>query len=136
MRRIPQRHARLDSLTPRLYLSRYLVICGEPEFQGSAVDTLLNPTLLVEILAPSTAAYDQRQKFGMYRSLPSLREYLLIAQDEPRLVLYRRDPDNRWFSGDAHGLDATLDLATGDVTLALHDLYERSTFTPLPIPDR
>lgn len=113
-----------------------VVVCGEPEFQDSAVDTLLNPSLIVEVLSPSTAAYDQGQKFGMYRSLPSLREYLLIAQDEPRLVLYRRDPDNRWFIGDAHGLDATLDLATGGVTLALHDLYERITFVPLPIPDR
>ena len=113
-----------------------VVVCGEPEFQDSAVDTLLNPSLIVEVLSPSTAAYDQGQKFGMYRSLPSLREYLLIAQDEPRLVLYRRDPDNRWFIGDAHGLDATLDLTTGGVTLALHDLYERITFVPLPIPDR
>jgi Uma2 family endonuclease len=113
-----------------------VVVCGEPEFQDSAVDTLLNPSLIVEVLSPSTAAYDQGQKFGMYRSLPSLREYLLIAQDEPRLVLYRRDPDNRWFIGDAHGLDATLDLATGGVILALHDLYERITFVPLPIPDR
>lgn len=112
------------------------VVCGEPEFQDSAVDTLLNPTLIVEVLSPSTAAYDQGQKFGMYRNLPSLREYLLIAQDEPRLVLYRRDPDNRWFIGDAHGLAATLDLATGGVTLALQDLYERITFTPLPTPNR
>ena len=113
-----------------------VVVCGEPEFQDSAVDTLLNPILIVEVLSPSTAAYDQGQKFALYRSLPSLREYLLIAQDEPRLVLYRRDPDNRWFIGDAHGLDATLDLATGGVTLALRDLYERITF-PEPVhPER
>lgn len=113
-----------------------VVVCGEPEFQDSAVDTLLNPALIIEVLSPSTAAYDQGQKFALYRSLPSLREYLLIAQDEPRLVLYRRDPDNRWFIGDAHGLDATLDLATGGVTLALRDLYERITFIPQPTPER
>ena len=113
-----------------------VVVCGEPEFQDSAVDTLLNPALIIEILSPSTAAYDTGEKFALYRSLPSLREYLLIAQDAPRLVLYRRDPDNRWFIGDAHGLDATLSLATGGVTLALHDLYERITFKPVPTPDR
>ncbi len=116
-----------------------VVVCGEPEFQDSAVDTLLNPMLIVEVLSPSTAAPGQDrqgQKFALYRSLPSLREYLLIAQDEPRLVLYRRDPDNRWFIGDAHGLDATLDLATGGVTLALRDLYERITFPEPVLPER
>lgn len=72
-----------------------VIVCGEPQFQDAAVDTLLNPTLIIEVLSPSTAAHDQGQKFAPYRSLPSLHEYLLITQNEPRLALYRRDPDGR-----------------------------------------
>lgn len=113
-----------------------VVVCGEPAFQDAAVDTLLNPTLIIEVLSPSTAAYDQGEKFALYRSLLALREYVLIAQDQPRIVVYRRDPDNRWFIGDAQGLDATLDLAVGGgVTLALRDIYERVTFAPLELPE-
>lgn len=112
-----------------------VVVCGEPTFQDGTFDTLLNPTLIVEILSPATAAYDQGEKFALYRSLPSLREYILIHQDQPRLALYRRDPDGRWFIGDAHGLDATIDLAVGGgITLALRDLYERITFAPPASP--
>jgi Uma2 family endonuclease len=110
-----------------------VAVCGEPRFQDAAVDTLLNPALIIEVLSPSTEAYDRGQKFAQYRSIPSLSEYLLVAQDAPRIDYYRRDPDGRWFIGDAHGLDATLDLALGGgCTLRLADLYERVTFPAGP----
>jgi Uma2 family endonuclease len=113
-----------------------VVVCGEPTFQDGLFDTLLNPTLIIEVLSPATAAYDQGEKFALYRSLPSLREYILIDQEQPRADLYRRYDDGRWFIGDAHGLDATIDLAVGGgLTLALRDLYERITFGPPASPD-
>jgi Uma2 family endonuclease len=106
-----------------------VVVCGEPQFQDAEVDTLLNPALIIEILSPSTERHDRGRKFAHYRTISSLVEYLLIAQDEPRIDYYHREPDGRWFIGDAHGLDATLALVVGGgCTLALADIYERVTF--------
>ncbi|MDQ2809137.1 MAG: Uma2 family endonuclease, partial [Chloroflexota bacterium] len=58
------------------------VVCGEPQLEDAHVDTLLNPTLIIEVLSPSTERYDRGAKFEYYRALPSLQEYLLIAQDQ------------------------------------------------------
>src|SRR3954469_16024602 len=58
------------------------VVCGEPQLEDAHGDTLLNPTLIVEVLSPSTELYDRGAKFGYYRQLSSLREYLLVAQDK------------------------------------------------------
>lgn len=105
-----------------------VAVCEEPRFEDAEVDTLLNPALVVEVLSPSTERYDRGQKFADYRSVPSLREFLLVAQDAPRIDYYRRDADGRWFIGEAQGLDATLDLAIGGgCALALADIYERVT---------
>jgi Uma2 family endonuclease len=103
-----------------------VVVCGEPEFEDAEVDTLLNPTVIIEVLSSSTERYDRGRKFAQYRTLPSLREYLLIAQDEHRIDYYRREADGNWFIGEAQGRDATLTLAIG-CTLALADIYERIT---------
>src|SRR4051812_39435033 len=58
-----------------------VVVCGEPKFLDGESDTLLNPTLIVEVLSPATENYDRSRKFAHYRSIPSLREYITIAQD-------------------------------------------------------
>ena len=101
-----------------------VVVCGEPRFAPGATATLLNPTLVIEVLADSTESDDRGKKFAAYRTLPSLREYVLVAQDEARIDAYRRDPDGRWTIGEARDLDATLTLATGNLALPLADLYE------------
>ncbi len=106
-----------------------VVVCGEPRFEDAAVDTLLNPALIIEVLSPSTEQYDRGDKFAHYRTIPGLVEYLLIAQHRPHLEYHRSDPDNRWLSAEAQGRDATLALTVGGgCTLALADLYERITF--------
>jgi Uma2 family endonuclease len=56
-----------------------VVVCGEPRFEDEHLDTLLNPTVIVDVLSPSTEAYDRGEKFAQYRKLASLREYVLIA---------------------------------------------------------
>ncbi|MEZ5402947.1 MAG: Uma2 family endonuclease [Bryobacteraceae bacterium] len=63
------------------------VVCGQPRFLDTHVDTLLNPTLLVEILSPSTESYDRGKKAEHYRTIPSLQQYVLIAQDYPHVEL-------------------------------------------------
>ena len=66
---------------------------------------MLNPSLIVEVLSDSTAAYDRGDKFALYRRLPSLREYLLIFQDRVRVECYRRSADDHWTLTDYSGLE-------------------------------
>lgn len=103
-----------------------VAVCDEPQFEYAEVDTLLNPPLIIEVLSPSTERYDRTGKFAIYRSIPSLREYLLIAQDEHRIDYSRRTAEGQWFIGEATGRDAHLDLAIGGgCILALADIYAR-----------
>jgi Uma2 family endonuclease len=103
------------------------VACGEALFADSYVDTLMNPILLVEILSPSTEAYDRGRKAIMYRKIPSLHELLLISQDSYEVELYRRQPDEAWSFLEASGLEASIELTSIGYTLRLSELYERVT---------
>lgn len=104
------------------------VACGKPQFADDQFDTLLNPALLVEVLSPSTERYDRGRKFQDYRLLPSLQEYLLIAQDAPRIEHYLRQPDESWRLTDTQGLESSLVLPTLGCTLALAEIYLKVTF--------
>jgi Uma2 family endonuclease len=91
-------------------------------------DTLLNPTLIVEVLSPSTESYDRNKKFRHYRTIDSLKEYVLVSQDEPRIERYLRQPNCEWLYADAVGLDASLELTSVGCTLALADVYDKINF--------
>ncbi len=106
-----------------------VVVCGEPQFEDAEVDTLLNPTLIVEVLSPSTESYDRGKKFTHYRAVPSLAEYVLVAQDEPRVDLYTKQQDGRWLLSDAQGMSGNLELASIGCTLDLAESYERAAFS-------
>ena len=99
------------------------VVCGEPQFEDAEQDTLLNPTLLVEILSPSTESYDRGKKFQHYRLIPTFREYLLIAQDQPLIEHYVRQADNRWLLATFEQLGDVIALDSIGCTLGLADVY-------------
>jgi len=101
------------------------VVCGEPRFDDAELDTLLNPTLVIEVLSPTTEGYDRGKKFAHYRTLDSLREYVLIAQDEARVELFARQDDGHWLLSEAAGLDGTILLASIGCELRLADVYDR-----------
>jgi Uma2 family endonuclease len=105
------------------------VVCGEREFTKDNPSSLLNPTLIIEVLSPSTAEYDRAGKSFEYRKLTSLQEYILIAQDEPRVEHYVRQSDEKWSLIDITGLDAVIELKSIPCTLALADIYSRVSFT-------
>jgi Uma2 family endonuclease len=106
------------------------VVCGEPQFDEDEVpDTLLNPTVLIEVLSPSTENYDRGKKFQYYRTLESLQEYLLISQESARIEHYVRQGE-QWLFGDAYRLEDVMKLPSIDCTLALADVYEKVTFEP------
>jgi Uma2 family endonuclease len=104
------------------------VVCDPPQIDDAGQDTLLNPTLLVEVLSPSTENYDRTKKFRHYRTIESLKEYILISQDEARIERYLRQSSGEWLYTDLVGLDAILELPSIQCTLALADVYEKVSF--------
>ena len=102
-----------------------VVVCGEPQFEDGRVDTLLNPTLLVEVLSKSTASYDRSVKSGYYRTLPSLAEYLLVAQDERHVAQHTRQADGHWLLADIRGAEGRVELPSVGCVLSLADVYEK-----------
>jgi Uma2 family endonuclease len=108
-----------------------VVVCGEPQFLDETEDTLLNPTLLVEVLSESTAAYVRGFKSGCYRRLPSLKQYLIVEQDEPLIELYQRSPTGKWELEDARGLSESVSLESIGCKLSLAGVYERVTLATI-----
>jgi Uma2 family endonuclease len=114
--------------TPATGLYTYpdvVVVCGEPRLQDEHRDTLLNPTLIIEVLSPSTEAYDRGKKFEHYRSVESFVEYLLVAQDAPRVEQYVREPDGRWLFSAVAGLEAAISLPAIQCELLLSEVYDK-----------
>ena len=104
------------------------VVCGQPQFTDREVDTLLNPTLIVEVLSRSTESYDRGKTFQNYRSLPSLAEYLMVDQESYSLEHYVRQSDHQWLLSEVRGLEGVLELPTLGCTLALAEIYAQVEF--------
>lgn len=100
------------------------IACGEPVLGPDRPDTLLNPILLMEILSPSSERYDRGKKFALYRLIPTLEEYVLVAQDTPMIEHYIRQDAGTWRWSAIEGLDETITLPTIGCTLLLADVYE------------
>src|ERR1022692_3327728 len=107
-------------------------LCGEPQYLDETQDTLLNPTLIVEVLSPSTEFYDRSRTFEHYRAVESVGEYLLIASERVRAELYTRQPDGRWLLTTASRMEDSLELESVGAHLALADLYEKVEFPAPP----
>lgn len=119
--------------TPSLLPYRYpdvTVACGDLRFERMrGVDALINPVLIVEVLSPSTELRDNEAKFKAYQTLPSFREYLLIAQDKVHVTHYVRQADGQWTREDVTDFDAVLTLESIGCTLSLREIYEEVTFS-------
>lgn len=108
-----------------------IVVCGDRQFEDQVVDTLLNPTLIIEVLSPTTESYDRGKKSGHYRRLESLKEYVLVAQDEVRVERYSRQGE-LWQITDLTNIEETLDLSSIDCHVPLREIYDRIVFPPSP----
>jgi Uma2 family endonuclease len=104
------------------------VVCGQAEFEDRSEDTLLNPTVLIEVLSPSTEAYDRGAKFEFYRTLESLTDYLLISQSKPIIEHFARQPDERWLLSTYKGLEAVAAIPSIGCELRLADVYDKVTW--------
>jgi Uma2 family endonuclease len=100
------------------------VVCEKPNYEKiGGIDALTNPVLLVEVLSPSTEAYDRGDKFTYYKSIPSFREYLLVAQHRPHVTHYVRQEGGKWDYEEVNELSSSLHLPTSGCTLALGEVY-------------
>jgi Uma2 family endonuclease len=104
------------------------VVCGKGRYEDKHGDTLLNPTVIIEVISDSTESYDRGRKFEMYRTLESLTDYLLVAQDEPLVEHFSRMSDGRWALSEHKGMDAAVAIASIDCALALADIYDKIDF--------
>jgi Uma2 family endonuclease len=107
------------------------VVCGEPQFEDAEVDTLLNPTVLVEVLSPSTADYDRGGKWTHYRRLASLQEYVLVSQDRPLVEHYVRQDSDQWLLTEQRGLEDMLVLSSISCQIPLAEIYLKVRFGPM-----
>lgn len=109
------------------------VVCGEPVFHDKHGDVLVNPTVVFEVLSRSTEAYDRGEKSLRYRTeIESLRDFVLVAQDRPRVEHFSRQADGTWSRTEVAGLDGVLPLASIDCRIKLADLYDRIAFADPP----
>jgi Uma2 family endonuclease len=106
-----------------------LALCGERQFHDDRRDVLLNPSLIVEVLSPSTEAYDRGGKFAIYRRLASLREYLLVSQDKVAAELYVRQAEGRWLLSEYSRPDAEIPLSSLDCCLAVREIFDKVELT-------
>jgi Uma2 family endonuclease len=110
-----------------------VVICGEPRFYDERRDILTNPTVVFEVLSPSTEAYDRGEKFLRYRTqVAALREYVLVSQHRPLVEHYVRQPDGSWSYSSAGDLSEAVDLPSIDCRLPLSEVYDRIVFPASP----
>ncbi|APR82436.1 Hypothetical protein A7982_07785 [Minicystis rosea] len=98
------------------------VVCGRLETDPEDANVVTNPIVLVEVLSDSTEAYDRGEKFAHYRRIPSLREYVLVSQHEPRIEVFRRNDDRSWTLYEAHAGERAK-LASIGCELAVDEIY-------------
>jgi Uma2 family endonuclease len=111
-----------------------VVVCGEPRFEDRHVDTLLNPTVLFEVLSESTEAYDRGLKFGHYRRIPSLREYVIVSQERMTVERFSRRGDD-WVLTEFSSPDQVLELESIGCKLALDRIYAKVQFPEAKKPE-
>jgi len=126
---------KVPSLPPYRYAD-VSALCGQAIFEKiGGVDVLTNPTVIIEVLSESTEAYDRGDKFTHYKSITSLREYLLVAQHRPHITQYSKQGDGSWSYREINALSASLHLASFDCALSLNEVYLDVTFPEAPLPN-
>lgn len=105
------------------------IVCGEPKYHNNKGDVLLNPTMIFEVLSPSTENYDRGEKLLRYtNNIESLTDYILIAQDKPSIEHYAKQNDGSWIKNEIEGLESRFFLPTIEAEIPLAELYENITF--------
>jgi Uma2 family endonuclease len=108
-----------------------LVVCGERKYHDQHKDVLINPTVIIEVLSPSTEAFDRGEKFLRYQTwLPSLKDYVLVSQNKPLIEHFSRRSDEQWIYSAESNLAGEVHLKSIDCRLKLTEIHDRITFPP------
>ncbi len=99
------------------------IVCGDAKYSDEEFDTLLNPTVIVEVLSPSTEDYDRGTKFKLYRSIPSLKNYILVSSTEYAAEIYTRNENDEWVLHTTKEKDGFIHISAIDYDLFLKDIY-------------
>jgi len=106
-----------------------VVVCGEPEFHDEQKDVILNPTAILEVLSKTTEDFDRGEKFLRYRKWnPTLRDYLLVSQEQPHIDRFSVQDDGTWKDWHAEGLYSSMEIPSIGCLLNLAEVYERVVF--------
>lgn len=101
-----------------------VIVCGQPQFEDEQEDNLLNPTVVIEVLSPSTEDFDRTEKFFAYQRLDSLREYLLVSQDKVCVEHFIRQPDGQWLKRAYTLMEQVVHLESVNIDLPVQAIYE------------
>ncbi|MEE4358577.1 MAG: Uma2 family endonuclease [Desulfococcaceae bacterium] len=104
------------------------VVCGEIELAENTTDAITNPVLIIEILSPGTESFDRGMKFEYYRMLASLKEYVMVSQDQPKVETYFRQDENIWQYRVISGSDQTVLLQSLEYEIVVKDIYHKLLF--------
>jgi Uma2 family endonuclease len=107
------------------------IVCGELLFDDDHRDTLLNPTVIVEVLSDSTEKYDRGKKSNHYRQIASLKELILIAQDRSHVERFTRQANGDWLFHEQKELTADFELKSLGISIAISELYRGVKFEPI-----
>lgn len=105
-----------------------VVVCGWPQFEDDDLDTLVNPTVVIEVLSVTSEARDRGKKFFDYRTIESLRDIVFVSQHSPRVEHYQRQAGDEWILHDVSDPAEAVILASIECTLTLTEIYERVLF--------
>ena len=126
----------INDMRVRMKKGRYsypdvVVVCGEPQFEDDEFDVLLNPVVVVEVLSKSTRFRDKTEKLETFQKMESIRECLLIEQDEPHIEHYLKQTPKQWLLKIYEELDEVIILESIDCQLSLAEIYAQITFKPI-----
>ncbi|MCF0061115.1 Uma2 family endonuclease [Dyadobacter chenwenxiniae] len=104
-----------------------LIVCGKPEFSEIDKDTLINPSVIIEVLSKTTASYDRGNKFRLYRSISTLREYILVDSLSVSVEVFRKNEDGSWtFVSEINNIEEQISLTSINAQLKLSDIYAQT----------
>ncbi len=106
------------------------IVCGELEFDDDQRDTMINPTVIAEVLSDSTEKYDRGKKSNHYPQITSLKELILIAQDRPHVERFTRQPNGDWLFHEQKEMTADFELKSLGISVAMSELYRGVKFEP------
>ncbi len=101
-------------------------VCGEPRFLDNQFDTLLNPKVIIEVLSPSTEAYDRGRKFQRYKGIASLAQYVLIASERVQVEVFTHGEAGLWTPKILSRPEEIVEIASIECSFTVADLYQKT----------